>query len=86
MKQLQLELSIMSSIEHINIVQFYRVHISPNEVEVLMNFCEGGSLKSVGKRTKECNVIVEEKIAGRLAEGVSISYLIQLPIVDIEWY
>jgi mitogen-activated protein kinase kinase len=35
-----------------------------------MEFCEGGSLEAVGKRIKERNAIVGEKIAGRLAEGV----------------
>jgi mitogen-activated protein kinase kinase len=43
---------------------------SSSEVKIVMEFCEGGSLEAVGKRIKERNAIVGEKIAGRLAEGV----------------
>lgn len=73
MKQLERELSIMSSTKHVNIIHFYGVYMSPSssEVKILMDFCEGGSLESVGKKIKERNAIVGEKIAGRLAEGVS---------------
>jgi len=50
---------------------------SSSEVKILMDFCEGGSLESVGKKIKERNAIVGEKIAGRLAEGVlqGLAYL-----------
>lgn len=72
MKQLLRELSIISSTEHINIILFYGAYMSPSssEVKIVMEFCEGGSLEAVGKRIKERNAIVGEKIAGRLAEGV----------------
>jgi mitogen-activated protein kinase kinase len=71
MKQLLRQLSIMSSIEHMNIVLFYGTYISsPCEVKALLEFCEGGSLEAVGKRIKELNARVGENIAARLAEGV----------------
>jgi len=50
---------------------------SSSEVKILMEFCEGGSLESVGKRIKERNAVVGERIAGRLAEGIlqGLAYL-----------
>jgi mitogen-activated protein kinase kinase len=77
MRQLLRELSIISSTEHINIILFHGAYMSPSssEVKILMEFCEGGSLEAVGKRIKERNAIVGEKIAGRLAEGVRPTYL-----------
>ncbi|KAK7005684.1 STE/STE7 protein kinase [Favolaschia claudopus] len=79
MKQLLRELSIISSTEHINIILFYGAYMSPSssEVKILMEFSEGGSLEAIGKRIKERNAIVGEKIAGRLAEGIlqGLAYL-----------
>lgn len=73
MKQLLREIKITSSTEHVNIVHFYGAYISPSssEVKVLMEYAEGGSLESVGKRMREIGARVGEKVAGRLAEGVS---------------
>ncbi|KAJ7312983.1 kinase [Mycena albidolilacea] len=79
MKQLLRELSILSSIEHINIVLFYGAYMSSSssEVKILTEFCEGGSLEAIGKRIKERNTFIGENIAGRLAEGVlqGLAYL-----------
>jgi len=71
-KQLLRELSIISSTQHVNIIEFYGVYMSPSssEVKILMDLGEGGSLETVGKRIKEQDAIVGELIAGRLAEGV----------------
>ena len=73
MKQLLRELSIISSTQHVNIILFHGAYMSPSssEVKILMEYCEGGSLETVGKRIKERGAVVGEKIAGRLAEGVS---------------
>lgn len=73
MKQLLRELSIISSTKHVNIIMFYGAYISPSssEIKIIMEYCEGGSLESVGKRIRERGAVVAEKIAGRLAEGVS---------------
>ncbi|KAG6898183.1 hypothetical protein C0992_004170, partial [Termitomyces sp. T32_za158] len=72
MKQLLREVSIISNTKHMNIIQFYGAYMSPSssEVKILMDYCEGGSLESVGKRIKERGAIVGELIAGRVAEGV----------------
>jgi mitogen-activated protein kinase kinase len=72
-KQLMRELSIAASAEHINIIQWHGTYMSPssNEIKILMEYCEGGSLEGVGKRIKERGAVVGEKIVGRLAEGVS---------------
>ncbi|KAF7354312.1 MAP kinase kinase MKK2/SSP33 [Mycena venus] len=78
MKQLLREFSIISSIEHINIILFHGAYMSSShEVKIILEFCEGGSLQSVGTRIKELNAVVEEGIAGRLAEGVlqGLAYL-----------
>ncbi|KAJ7914395.1 STE/STE7 protein kinase [Mycena leptocephala] len=79
MKQLLRELSIISSTEHINIILFHGAYMSPStsEVKIVMEFCEGGSLEAVGRRIKERNATVGEKIVGRLAEGVlqGLAYL-----------
>ncbi|KAJ7887437.1 kinase-like domain-containing protein [Mycena leptocephala] len=87
MKQLLRQLSIMSSIEHMNIVSFYGTYISsPCEVKALLEFCEGGSLEAVGKRIKELNARVGENIAARLAEGVfqGLAYLDTKKIIHRE--
>ena len=72
-KQLMRELSIAASAEHINIIKWHGTYMSPssNEIKILMEYCEGGSLEGVGKRIKERGWLVGEKIVGRLAEGVS---------------
>ncbi|KAF7371245.1 MAP kinase kinase MKK2/SSP33 [Mycena sanguinolenta] len=46
-------------------------------VKMLLEFCEGGSLEAVGKRIKELKAVIEEDIAGHLAEGVlqGLAYL-----------
>lgn len=77
MKQLLREIKITSSTEHVNIIHFYGAYISPSssEVKVLIDYCEGGSLESVGKRMREIGGRVGEKVAGRLAEGVSVRRL-----------
>ncbi|KAI0958817.1 hypothetical protein AcV7_004522 [Taiwanofungus camphoratus] len=79
MKQLLREIKIISSTSHVNIIHFYGAYISPSssEVKVLMEFGEGGSLESVGKRMKEIGGRVGEKVAGRLAEGIlqGLAYL-----------
>ena len=71
-KQLMRELSIAASAEHINIIKWHGTYMSPssNEIKILMEYCEGGSLEGVGKRIKERGAVVGEKIVGRLAEGV----------------
>ncbi|KAI0728131.1 kinase [Fomitopsis betulina] len=79
MKQLMREIKIISSTSHHNIIHFYGAYISPSssEVKVLMEYCEGGSLESVGKRLKETDKRVTENVAGRLAEGIlqGLAYL-----------
>ncbi|CAL1707640.1 unnamed protein product [Somion occarium] len=79
LKQLLREIKIISSTEHVNIIHFFGAYISPSssEVKVLMDFCEGGSLESVGKRMRQIGARVSEKVAGRLAEGVlqGLAYL-----------
>jgi mitogen-activated protein kinase kinase len=75
MQQLLRELSFSSSAVHRNIIPFYGAYMSPStsEVKILMELCEGGSLEAIGKRIKERGGIIGEKIAGRIAEGVSQS-------------
>lgn len=72
-RQLLREVSIMTNTRHLNIIRFYGAYISPSttEVKIIMEYCEGGSLESVGKRLRDYGAVVGEKIAGRLAEGVS---------------
>ncbi|KAF9049952.1 kinase-like domain-containing protein [Panaeolus papilionaceus] len=78
-KQLIRELSIAANAQHPNIIKWYGTYMTPSssEIKILMEFGEGGSLESVGKRIKEREAIVGEKIAGRLAEGVlqGLAYL-----------
>ncbi|CDO77324.1 hypothetical protein BN946_scf184775.g14 [Trametes cinnabarina] len=85
MKQLLREIKITSSTSHVNIIHFYGAYISPSssEVKVLMEYGEGGSLESVGKRMKEIGGRVGEKVAGRLAEGIlqGLAYLHSLKTI-----
>lgn len=77
MKQLLRELDIISSTAHPNIVLFYGAYMSPSssEVKILMEYAPGGSLESIGKRVADRGGRVGEKVAGRLAEGVSASFV-----------
>lgn len=79
MKQVVRELNIISTTQHVNIVQCFGAYMSPSssEVKIMMEFCDGGSLEAVGKKIKEIGAVVGEKIAGRLAEGVlqGLAYL-----------
>ncbi|THG99525.1 hypothetical protein EW026_g2839 [Hermanssonia centrifuga] len=79
MKQLLREIKIISSTSHVNIIKFYGAYISPSssELKVMMEFGEGGSLESVGKRMRTIGARVGEKVAGRLAEGIlqGLAYL-----------
>ncbi|KAJ7189766.1 kinase-like domain-containing protein [Mycena pura] len=80
MEHLQRELFIISSFEHINIISFHGTYIpsSPrHEVKILIEFCGGGSLDAIGTRIKECNAVIGESIASRLAEGIlqGLAYL-----------
>ncbi|KAF7358078.1 MAP kinase kinase MKK2/SSP33 [Mycena venus] len=71
MKQLLCQLSIISSIEYINIILFPGAYMLLSyEVKILLEFCESGSLEAVGTRIKELNAAIGENIAGRLAEGL----------------
>jgi hypothetical protein len=73
MKQLLRELDIIQSTAHPNIILFYGAYMSPSssEVKILMEYCPGKSLEAIGKRVADRNGRVGEKVAGRLAEGVS---------------
>jgi mitogen-activated protein kinase kinase len=77
MKQLLRELDIIQSTAHPNIILFYGAYMSPSssEVKILMEFCPGKSLEAIGKRVADRNGRVGEKVAGRLAEGVSVFLL-----------
>lgn len=80
MKQLLRELDIISSTAHPNIVLFYGAYMSPSssEVKILMEYCPGGSLEAIGKRVADRGGRVGEKVAGRLAEGVSAKFVTHL--------
>lgn len=73
LKQLERELSISATAKHHNIIRFHGAYMSPSssEVKVMMEYCAGASLESIGKRIKEKNARVSERVAGRIAEGVS---------------
>lgn len=73
MKQLLRELDIIQSTAHPNIILFYGAYMSPSssEVKILMEVCPGKSLEAIGKRVADRGGRVGEKVAGRLAEGVS---------------
>jgi mitogen-activated protein kinase kinase len=72
------ELKRMKEVRHLNIVKCFLVSPTSNvaygEVTVVMEFCEGGNLESARKAIKDRGAVVEEKVAGRIAEGVSFEY------------
>jgi mitogen-activated protein kinase kinase len=87
MKQLLRELEIISSTTHNNITVFYGAYMSPSssEVKVLMEYCEGQSLEAVGKRIKDRGGRVGEKVAARIAEGVSpTSFILMLKLTSLQ--
>jgi serine/threonine protein kinase len=62
----------ISAIDHANIVQCYGIHTLPdlNRANILMEFCEGGSLDVIRERMSKLGRTIEEVVLGRLAEGV----------------
>jgi mitogen-activated protein kinase kinase len=72
LRQLLRELSITLSTRHDNIVEFYGAYVSSSstEVHILIEYCEGGSLKVIGERIISLEARIGEKVACRLAEGV----------------
>jgi len=73
LKQLERELLISATSKHHNIIRFYGAYMSPSssEVKVMMEYCAGRSLEAIGKRIKEKNARVSERVAGRIADGVN---------------
>ncbi|PPQ94693.1 hypothetical protein CVT25_009548 [Psilocybe cyanescens] len=78
-RQVVRELNIITTTSHVNIVQCFGAYMSPSssEVKIVMEYCDGLSLEAIGKKLKERNAIIGEKIAGRIAEGVlqGLAYL-----------
>ncbi|GJJ06351.1 hypothetical protein Clacol_000542 [Clathrus columnatus] len=76
--QLIRELSFMA-ITHPNIIVFHDAYVSPSssEVNLLMEFCEGGSLDAVAKKVRELGRRISEVVVGRLALGIfhGLAYL-----------
>ena len=76
-RQVVRELTIVAEMRHKNIIQSYGAYMSPSssEVKIVMEYCEGGSLESIGARVREIGGVVGEKPAVRIAEGVSTEFL-----------
>ena len=57
------EISILSSLDHPNIVKYYETYESPNYLYVVMEYCHGGELfkQLVGADNRE--IFTEEKAA-----------------------
>ena len=83
------ELKRMEEVRHPNIVNCFLVSPTSEYVEVMvvMEFCEGGNLESARKAIQDRGAVVEEKVVGRIAEGVSfepcdpIARLISVPFL-----
>ncbi|KAJ3513839.1 hypothetical protein NLJ89_g2727 [Agrocybe chaxingu] len=79
MRQVVRELNIISTTQHVNIVQCFGAYMSPSssEVKIMMEYCDGGSLEAIGKKLKEVGAVVGERTACRIAEGVlqGLAYL-----------
>jgi mitogen-activated protein kinase kinase len=72
LRQLLRELSITLSTRHGNIVEFHGAYMTSfsTEVIILIEYCEGGSLKAIGEQIISFGARIGEKVACRLAEGV----------------
>ncbi|KAI0062845.1 Pkinase-domain-containing protein [Artomyces pyxidatus] len=79
LKQLVRELSMITTLAHVNIIHFYGAYMSPSssEVKVVMELCEGKSLEAVGERIRRRKGRVGEKVARVLADGIlqGLAYL-----------
>ncbi len=71
-KQFLRELQMSYSSGHPNIIHLFGAYLSPStgEINILTEFCEGGSLDAVGKQIKESGAVVDEMVIARIAEGV----------------
>ncbi|KJA17356.1 hypothetical protein HYPSUDRAFT_46565 [Hypholoma sublateritium FD-334 SS-4] len=78
-RQVVRELTIIAEMRHKNIILSYGAYMSPSssEVKIVMEYCEGGSLESIGARVQEIGAVVGEKPAVRIAEGIlqGLAYL-----------
>ncbi|KAF8962854.1 kinase-like domain-containing protein [Flammula alnicola] len=83
--QLIRELGTLLVMQHVNLVKCFGIYTSDRdgeEMKLVLEFCEGGSLESVGKMIKDRGGVVGEKVVGRLAEGIlqGLAYLHDMPI------
>lgn len=67
------DLKYMKEVRHPNIVKCFSVFPTSEyvDVTVMMEYCEGGNLESARKAIQDRGAVVEEKVVGRIAEGVS---------------
>jgi len=78
-QQLRRELNFLSSCRHPHIVIFHSAYLSAGDslINVLMEYCEGGSLEAVRDRMREERAAVSEKVIAKIAEGclLGLEYL-----------
>ncbi|EJT97249.1 kinase-like protein [Dacryopinax primogenitus] len=70
-QQLRRELNFLSNCKHPHIVVFHGAYLSANDslINVLMEYCEGGSLEAVRDRMREERARMSEKVIAKIAEG-----------------
>ena len=57
-----------------HVTRCFAAYIPPghDEVEAILEYCEGGSLWSIGKALAQRKKVIGERVAGKLSEGVSL--------------
>ncbi|KZO93301.1 kinase-like protein [Calocera viscosa TUFC12733] len=70
-QQLRRELNFLANCKHPHIVVFHGTYLSAGDslINVLMEYCEGGSLEAVRDRMREERAAVSEKVIAKIAEG-----------------
>jgi serine/threonine protein kinase len=80
------QISLISSVKHPNIVDFYGAYLSPTsrEVNVITEFCDGGSLKSIGDNISRLQLVIPgERAMSQIINGIfqALNHLDSLGII-----
>ncbi|SGY24186.1 BQ5605_C019g09019 [Microbotryum silenes-dioicae] len=77
-KQHLRELLFMRECSHPGIVQYYGAYLELHntQIDICMEYCEAGSLDSLYKKVKANGWRTGEKVLGKIAESVSIGWMI----------
>ncbi|KAG0260127.1 hypothetical protein DFQ27_003736 [Actinomortierella ambigua] len=70
-KIIEQEIGLLRRLQHRHVIQFYGVHREGNEISLIMDFAEGGSLKQAIEDSRVADWRVKSRIAQEIAYGLA---------------